>query len=130
MIHAFKIAVTLFCAFIALFFITTMLSIFTKQPDWLSGLISLPGGVLAAWFVWRSTAGPSAGLGLSVVGGALIIGGLGFIIGFVGPIIFFPEANQGPLLGLFITGPLGTAAGAIGGGVYWYVQKQKKLPAA
>ena len=29
--------------------------------------------------------------------------------------IFTPEANQGPLLGLFITGPLGFVAGAIGG---------------
>ncbi len=29
--------------------------------------------------------------------------------------IWAPDANQGPLLGIFITGPLGTVAGAIGG---------------
>ena len=38
-----------------------------------------------------------------------------FLLGFVGPIIVTPDANQGPLLGIFITGPLGTLAGfAIG----------------
>lgn len=39
------------------------------------------------------------------------LGGLGFVLGFFGPIIFAPEANQGPLLGIFITGPLGFFAG-------------------
>jgi hypothetical protein len=32
------------------------------------------------------------------------------ILGFVGPIVVAPEANQGPLLGIFLTGPLGFAA--------------------
>ena len=35
-----------------------------------------------------------------------------------GPMVFAPDANQGPLLGIFITGPLGTLLGAIGGFVY------------
>jgi hypothetical protein len=33
--------------------------------------------------------------------------------GFLGPMILAPEANQGPLLGIFITGPLGLVVGAI-----------------
>ncbi|ESY71163.1 hypothetical protein X742_01675 [Mesorhizobium sp. LNHC232B00] len=33
--------------------------------------------------------------------------------GFVGPIIFTPDANQGPLLGIFITGPLGLVVGLV-----------------
>ena len=49
--------------------------------------------------------------------GALIVGGIGFSAGFFGPIIFMPEANQGPLLGIFITGPIGAVLGAIGGGI-------------
>ncbi len=49
---------------------------------------------------------------LSILKYSLIIGGISFIIGFVGPIIFAPEANQGPLLGLFITGPVGILIGA------------------
>jgi hypothetical protein len=43
---------------------------------------------------------------------ALIIGGIGFAAGFFGPMILAPGANQGPMLGIFITGPLGAVAGA------------------
>ena len=50
--------------------------------------------------------------------GALIVGGIGFCAGFFGPMVFAPDANQGPLLGIFITGPLGALLGAIGGFVY------------
>lgn len=49
---------------------------------------------------------------------ALIIGGISFAAGFFGPILLMPETNQGPLLGIFITGPLGTAAGLIIGVIY------------
>ncbi len=38
---------------------------------------------------------------------AIVLGAIGFLGGFVGPVIVTPEANQGPLLGLLITGPLG-----------------------
>ncbi|CDX19089.1 hypothetical protein MPLB_1750003 [Mesorhizobium sp. ORS 3324] len=44
-----------------------------------------------------------------------ILGIIGFLGGFVGPVIFTPEANQGPLLGIFITGPLGFVLGLIVG---------------
>ena len=43
------------------------------------------------------------------------IGFVAFLIGFVGPIIVVPDANQGPLLGIFITGPLGLVVGFIVG---------------
>lgn len=45
----------------------------------------------------------------------MICGGIGFVGGFFGPILFTPDANQGPLLGIFITGPLGLVVGAIVG---------------
>jgi hypothetical protein len=35
----------------------------------------------------------------------------GFALGFFGPLIIDPGANQGPLLGIFITGPGGTILG-------------------
>lgn len=44
-----------------------------------------------------------------------ILGAIGFLGGFVGPVIFRPEANQGPLLGIFITGPLGFILGLVVG---------------
>ena len=46
---------------------------------------------------------------------ALILGIVGFLGGFVGPIVFTPEANQGPLLGIFIMGPIGVVLGAVVG---------------
>ena len=54
----------------------------------------------------------------SVFKGAVIVGAIGFCAGFFGPMLFAPDANQGPLLGIFITGPLGAVLGAIGGFVY------------
>ena len=41
----------------------------------------------------------------------LIPAAVGFAAGFFGTIIFSPDANQGPLLGIFITGPGGAALG-------------------
>jgi hypothetical protein len=46
---------------------------------------------------------------------ALVLGGVGFACGFFGPIALNPDANQGPLLGLFITGPGGVVAGLVAG---------------
>ncbi|MEO8464967.1 MAG: hypothetical protein ABI640_06470 [Gammaproteobacteria bacterium] len=46
------------------------------------------------------------------------LGATGFIAGFFGPIALNPDANQGPLLGIFITGPGGAFAGVILGLVF------------
>ena len=44
---------------------------------------------------------------------ALAMGAVGGAAGFFGPIVLNPDANQGPMLGLFVTGPGGAIAGAI-----------------
>jgi preprotein translocase subunit Sss1 len=46
---------------------------------------------------------------------ALILGGIGFAAGFFGPMLLKPEANQGPMLGIFITGPIGFLVGLLYG---------------
>ena len=46
-----------------------------------------------------------------VLAWAFAIGAVGFVTGFFGPLIVAPDANQGPLLGIFITGPLGVVVG-------------------
>jgi hypothetical protein len=51
------------------------------------------------------------------IGFALFIGAIAFAAGFFGPIVLTPDANQGPLLGIFITGPLGLLVGAVWGAV-------------
>jgi hypothetical protein len=43
----------------------------------------------------------------------LILGAAGFLAGFVGPMIVAPDANQGPLVGIFISGPGGVILGVI-----------------
>jgi hypothetical protein len=43
----------------------------------------------------------------------LLLGAAGFAAGFFGPIVFVPDANQGPLVGIFITGPGGVVLGAL-----------------
>lgn len=55
---------------------------------------------------------------------SLSIGVIAFLIGFVGPIILMPEANLGPLLGLFITGPLGFLLGGVIG--FWRILYDSK----
>ncbi len=78
------------------------------------------GGVLA----WRATAG-----GGDIVRGALVGAGLcgviGFVGGFAGPMLLTPDANQGPMLGIFITGPLGAVAGAVAGGL-WAARRNRR----
>ena len=55
----------------------------------------------------------------SALRGGCLLGAIGFAVGYVGPIVFMPESNQGPLLGIFITGPggflLGLVLGAVAG---------------
>jgi len=86
---------------------------------WIRILGSLLCALLVARYIWGHSTSTPRGLFSSVVRGALVTGVLGFAAGFFGPIIFAPSANQGPLLGIFITGPLGVLLGAVGGGIYW-----------
>lgn len=44
---------------------------------------------------------------------AFVLGGVGFLCGFFGPLALSPDANQGPLLGIFITGPGGALFGSL-----------------
>jgi hypothetical protein len=48
-----------------------------------------------------------------VLAWALVFGAVGFGCGFFGPIALNPSANQGPLMGIFITGPGGVVLGLL-----------------
>ncbi len=81
-------------------------------------LIAALVAALVAWYARRAIGSPEfAGFVEAIFLGVVVIGGIGSLGGFVGPMIFAPGANQGPLLDIFITGPLGFLLGAIGGGV-------------
>jgi hypothetical protein len=90
-----------------------------------SRLVAAVVAIGAACFVWTHAASPHPGLGRSVALGSLITGAIAFSAGFFGPILLTPGANQGPLLGIFITGPLGLILGAVGGAIYWTVRKDR-----
>jgi hypothetical protein len=94
----------------------------------LAALGAIGGGVIGVFLQ-----GPP-GRGRTVAGWchwtAWIVGGVGFLIGFVGPLLLEPDSPQGPLLGIFITGPLGAVAGAIIGVLIGLVVPSKVRPKA
>jgi hypothetical protein len=75
---------------------------------------------LCAGCIWFAMNGGrpevEARLGRALRFGA-IVGGISFAAGFFGPMVFAPGSNQGPMLGIFITGPIGFLAGLVFGGV-------------
>lgn len=94
-------------------------------PFWVARLAGLIAALVTGSYVWRATASLSPGFARSVAVGSLVLGSIGFAGGFFGPIVFAPEANQGPLLGIFFTGPLGFLLGAVGGAIYWALRRKK-----
>lgn len=80
--------------------------------------------ILMGYLTWRLTGSPRPGLLKHALIGAFVTGSVGFVAGFVGPIIFEPDANQGPLVGIFFTGPLGFLAGGIGGVIYTFARRK------
>ncbi len=66
--------------------------------------ISRYGPVKSRW--WRHE---------NPLGFGLFIGSIAFFAGFIGPMLFAPDANQGPLLGILYTGPIGTLVGLLWG---------------
>ena len=94
------------------------------QKIWLRNIVSLIVACGAGWYIWNKSASMPGKLMTCILSGAGMVGAIGVILGFFGPIVFTPGANQGPLLGIFITGPLGFLLGGIGGVVYWLIRKQ------
>ena len=82
-------------------------------------LTALLIATLIGGFLWVIIKDVSQKFILQLILTAFSAGAIGFVLGFFGPIIFSPGANQGPLLGIFITGPISFILGIIGGGIYW-----------
>ena len=95
---------------------------------WIASVTSLLCAVSASYYVWTRTRSGVATWIASVLYGAIVLGAIGFASGFFGPMILAPAANQGPLLGIFITGPLGMIVGAVGGLVYALAWRKPQSP--
>ncbi len=118
MIQLLKPIVSLLMFLVVLFFISTVLSITTHYPVWLCTLFAVACASLAGWSAWKLVTGERVKVVIAVISGALMLGGLCFVIGFLGPMVFAKDTHQGPLIGLFIAAPLGVITGAIGGYIY------------
>ncbi len=104
--------------FAAVFFFSYWLLFAQIVPEdlaWLATGASFLTAAGLAWLTWRGMGAETRGVFGTTMTWAAIIGSVGFCAGFFGPMLLAPQANQGPLLGLFITGPLGFVGGAIGG---------------
>lgn len=104
------------------------LCVIPSEDFWLRGLVAIVCAAVAGGFVWsRSSARErKTSIVSSVAYGAIVVGSIGFAVGFFGPILWAPDANQGPLLGIFITGPSGVVAGAVGGLVHGIGKRRRQ----
>ncbi len=93
--------------------------------QWLGSFFSLVTALVAARWAWQQDARASHSAGRSAVLGAVLLGAIGFVAGFFGPMLFAPQANQGPLLGLLITGPGGVVLGGVLGFVYGLLRAER-----
>jgi membrane protease YdiL (CAAX protease family) len=86
-------------------------------------------GAIAGWVVGAFRQGPPGrrrNVAWWCVTMSWIVGTVSFLSGFVGPIVFSPDSPQGPLLGIFITGPLGAVVGAACGVVIGFLVPSEK----
>lgn len=56
----------------------------------------------------------------------VMLGVVGLVCGYWGPLHYYPSANQGPLMGIFVTGPAATVVGILFG---WAAVRIKLTPA-
>jgi hypothetical protein len=79
------------------------------------GFLILAVLILIAMLINRAVGARGRDIVRRAVRPAAVLGGIGFAGGFFGPMLLAPGANQGPMLGIFITGPLGFLLGLVYG---------------
>jgi hypothetical protein len=112
--------ILVFAVFIGTYILSWLIFLFipTGNFGWITSIVSMLIAVGVARTFWlKADRIPKTLIGATAYG-ALILGSIGFAAGFFGPMIFAPDANQGPLLGIFYTGPIGFMLGAICGLFY------------
>ena len=129
MLLAFRISFTVLLTFVAYLFAIGFITDLVPRETSGQGIrkpISLLLAVLIGLLIWRVIRRFKGGVMVAMGGGATIAGFAGFVGGFFGPMLFAPSANQGPLLGIFITGPLGFLLGGVSGAIWWRIRGQAR----
>ncbi|MBI1354468.1 MAG: hypothetical protein GC160_08980 [Acidobacteria bacterium] len=112
----FGVSALVFLAAYLLSFWVVFAQIFPLDRPLPATVCALLFAAFASRCVWNNLgAGPASGTLATAARYAAIGGAVGFCGGFFGPMLFAPDANQGPLLGIFLTGPAGTIAGGLAG---------------
>jgi uncharacterized membrane protein YfcA len=100
-----------------------------EAPVPIFGNILLAGSIfLALGLLWFALRGHRRATRNAIRTGCLtgtITGGLGFAAGFLGPILFSPDSPQGPMLGIFVTGPIGAMLGTVIGALVGVVREHE-----
>jgi hypothetical protein len=112
--------------FLGIYFLTTLPIMVLLGFRGLTFLIPLVAAVAVSIYIWVRADDIPGYIAGFIFYGTVLFGGIGFAVGFFGPMIFLPEANQGPLLGIFITGPAGVLIGAISGLVYGHIKARRE----
>ncbi len=119
-VHVAVKSVVSFLVFVFVYIFTFWMlfaQILPEDMPWLSNLAALVTGAVAGVLIWRGM-DKQSGIAAIALRWAAIVGAVCFCGGFFGPMFLMPAANQGPLFGLFMTGPLGFIGGGIGGLIY------------
>lgn len=116
--------VAAFVAYLLTFWWLSELLLPASTPKALRMALALAVAVGTAVQAWRALGRVPSGLVATAWKWACLLGAVGFFGGFFGPMVLAPQANQGPLLGIFITGPLGVVLGAVVGAVMWFRQRR------
>jgi hypothetical protein len=121
-------AALVFMVFFGTYVLTWLLMLLLPlgSLDWIGSVIALVTAIVVARYTWVHADEAPTSLAGAIAYGAILCGGIGFAAGFFGPMIFAPGANQGPLLGILITGPAGVLVGAVAGLVYGLVRLRRE----
>ena len=115
-----RITLTLFAVFVIYLLIYwTCFSNGFRRTGHEANYTSLSIAVLLGIILWKQIDNFSNSLPAFIFGGGILVGIIGFSLGFFGPLILTPSSNLRPLLGILVTGPFGFIAGLFSGGLYW-----------
>ncbi|MFN3194537.1 MAG: hypothetical protein ACE364_01130 [Chlorobiota bacterium] len=82
-------------------------------------IISILIALIIGFIVWKNTGSIFNEMSKYIIIGGIIVGSIGFVLGFFIPLIFWPSNTYAPLMSIFIIGPIGFVIGLFGGGIYW-----------
>jgi hypothetical protein len=81
-------------------------------------VVLFPISFLALWFAGSGHIPEERRRMAFTLMAGVIVGSIAFGAGFFGPIVLDPGGNQGPLFGIFISGPVGFFIGCAGGFIW------------